>query len=41
VVVGDTHLRTIKTFELGDISLIQKEFKDKAKIIRSKHKEIE
>lgn len=40
VVVGDTHLRTIKTTELGDISQIQKEFKDVAKIIRSPFAEI-
>ena len=42
VVVGDTHLRTIKTPELGDISLIQKTFGyDKnVRIIRSKNGEI-
>ena len=40
VVVGDTHLRTIKTNELGEISLLQKEFKDVAKIIRSRFSEI-
>jgi hypothetical protein len=42
VVVGDTHLRTIKTKELGGISLIQKEFSNDntVKIIRSKYGEI-
>jgi hypothetical protein len=42
VVVGDTHLRTKKTKELGDISLIQKEFKNdtKVEIIRSGEGEI-
>lgn len=41
-VIGDTHLRTIKTAELGDVSLIQKEFsKNKnVEIIRSTTGEI-
>ncbi len=41
VVLGDTHLRTINTDELGSASLIQKEFRNKAKIFRSKFYEIE
>lgn len=43
VVVGDTHLRTLKTRELGDISLIQKRFSNdrNVKIIRSFRREIE
>jgi len=42
VIVGDTHLRTIRTNELGDASLIYKEFRfdNKVKIERSKYKEI-
>lgn len=39
VVVGDTHLRTIKTKILGE-PLLHNTFKDKAKIIRSKFPEI-
>lgn len=39
VVVGDTHLRTIKTKTLGE-PLLHNAFKDKAKIIRSKFPEI-
>lgn len=42
VVVGDTHLRTIKTKELGDVSPLVKWATDNnAQIIRSSHKEIE
>lgn len=43
VVLGDTHLRTIKTKELGDVSLIQKWAKNKpnVKIIRSQNMEIQ
>jgi hypothetical protein len=42
VVVGDTHLRTVRTGELGDISLIQKEFMNdnNVRIIRSENGEI-
>jgi hypothetical protein len=42
VIMGDTHLRTIVTKELGDISLIQKEFGNVSgfNIIRSPIKEI-
>lgn len=40
VVIGDTHLRTIKTKELGNESKIYKIFKDKAIIIRSQYPEI-
>jgi hypothetical protein len=42
VIMGDTHLRTIVTKELGDISLIQKEFGNSPgfNIIRSPIKEI-
>lgn len=39
VVVGDTHLRTIKTKILGE-PLLHNAFKDKAKIIRSRFPEI-
>lgn len=39
VVVGDTHLRTIKTKILGE-PLLHNTFKNKAKIIRSKFPEI-
>lgn len=43
IVVGDTHLRTIRTKELGDISPIYRKFKNwkNALIIRSKTREIE
>ncbi len=43
VIVGDTHLRTIETEELGDISLIQKEFSNSPNVVikRSKNKEIQ
>jgi len=42
IVVGDTHLRTIKTNELGNISPLIKWAKDNnAQVIRSSHKEIE
>jgi len=42
VVVGDTHLRTISTDELGNASPLVKWAKDNnAKIMRSSHKEIE
>ena len=43
VVVGDTHLRTIKTKELGDISPIHKFFAEQsdALIIRSNDREID
>jgi hypothetical protein len=40
VFVGDTHLRTIKTDQLGPISPLQKEFSKEAIIIRSKNGEI-
>jgi hypothetical protein len=42
VVVGDTHLRTIETNELGESSLIQKEFANNPKVFinRSKEREI-
>lgn len=38
VVVGDTHLRKIETKELGSVSPIYEKYKDKALIIRSKHR---
>jgi hypothetical protein len=41
VVVGDSHLRTTETEELGKPSLIQTVFSNDAKIIRSKYPEIE
>lgn len=42
VIVGDAHLRTIKTPELGDISLLQKKFKSDryVKLIRCPDGEI-
>ena len=43
IIVGDTHLRTIRTKELGDVSPIYHKFKNwkNALIIRSKTREIE